>query len=58
VRDEAGKLGLDAVYVDFFRAITLAEASSPIEEAYLGRAGRSSAGGGVGHQPATTRAQP
>lgn len=35
VRDEAGKLGMNTVYVDFFRAITLNEVSRRIEEAYL-----------------------
>jgi uncharacterized protein len=36
VRLEAEKLGMNTVYVDFYRAITLAEVSRRIEEAYLG----------------------
>lgn len=35
VQDEAKKIGMNAVYVDFYRAITLAEVSRRIEEAYL-----------------------
>jgi uncharacterized protein len=35
VRAEAEKIGMTTVYVDFFRAITLAEVSRRIEEAYL-----------------------
>jgi uncharacterized protein len=35
VRAEAEKLGMATVYVDFFRALTLAEVSRRIEEAYL-----------------------
>ncbi len=35
VRDEAEKLGMNTVYVDFYRAITLPEVSRRIEEAYL-----------------------
>ena len=35
VREEASKLGMNTVYVDFFRAITLPEVSRRIEEAYL-----------------------
>lgn len=35
VRADAEKLGMNTVYVDFFRAITLAEVSRRIEEAYL-----------------------
>lgn len=35
VRLEAEKLGMHTVYVDFYRAITLAEVSRRIEEAYL-----------------------
>lgn len=35
VRDQAEKIGMDTVYVDFYRAITLAEVSRRIEEAYL-----------------------
>jgi uncharacterized protein len=36
VRAEAEKLGMHTVHVDFYRAITLAEVSRRIEEAYLG----------------------
>jgi AAA+ ATPase superfamily predicted ATPase len=36
VRLEAERLGMNTVYVDFYRAITLAEVSRRIEEAYLG----------------------
>jgi hypothetical protein len=39
VRDEADKLGLHTVYVDFYRAITMAEVSRRIEEAYLSALG-------------------
>ena len=35
VRAEAERIGMNTVYVDFFRAITLAEVSRRIEEAYL-----------------------
>jgi hypothetical protein len=35
VREEASKLGMNTVYVDFYRAITLPEVSRRIEEAYL-----------------------
>ena len=35
VRAEAEKIGMNTVYVDFFRAITVAEVSRRIEEAYL-----------------------
>lgn len=35
VRDEADKIGMNTVYVDLYRAITLAEVSRRIEEAYL-----------------------
>lgn len=35
VRAEAEQIGMSTVYVDFFRAITLAEVSRRIEEAYL-----------------------
>jgi hypothetical protein len=35
VRADAEKLGMNTVYVDFYRAITLAEVSRRIEEAYL-----------------------
>lgn len=35
VRSEAKKIGMNTVYVDFYRAITLAEVSRRIEEAYL-----------------------
>jgi hypothetical protein len=35
VQAEAEKLGMNTVYVDFYRAITLAEVSRRIEEAYL-----------------------
>lgn len=35
VRLEAEKLGMHTVYVDFYRAVTLAEVSRRIEEAYL-----------------------
>ncbi len=35
VRVEAAKLGMNTVYVDFYRAITLAEVSRRLEEAYL-----------------------
>ncbi len=35
VRLEAEKLGMNTVYVDFYRAVTLAEVSRRIEEAYL-----------------------
>lgn len=35
VRFEAEKIGMNTVYVDFFRTITLAEVSRRIEEAYL-----------------------
>src|SRR4051794_4545257 len=35
VRAEAEKLGMNTVYVDVYRAITLAEVSRRIEEAYL-----------------------
>jgi hypothetical protein len=41
VRDEAEKIGMTTVYVDFFRAITLAEVSRRIEEAYLSALGGS-----------------
>jgi len=37
VQYEAEKVGMNAVYVDFYRAITLAEVSRRIEEAYLAR---------------------
>jgi AAA+ ATPase superfamily predicted ATPase len=36
VRAEAASVGMNTVYVDFYRAITLAEVSRRIEEAYLG----------------------
>jgi uncharacterized protein len=36
VRLEAEKIGMNTVYVDFYRAITLAEVARRIEEAYLG----------------------
>jgi AAA+ ATPase superfamily predicted ATPase len=35
VREDASKLGMQTVYVDFYRAITLPEVSRRIEEAYL-----------------------
>ncbi len=35
VRDDAAKLGMNTVYVDFYRAITLPEVSRRIEDAYL-----------------------
>jgi uncharacterized protein len=35
VREEASKLGMTTVHVDFYRAITLPEVSRRIEEAYL-----------------------
>ena len=35
VQDEAKKVGMNTVYVDLFRAITLGEVSRRIEEAYL-----------------------
>lgn len=35
VQAEAEKIGMNTVYVDFYRAITLAEVSRRIEEAYL-----------------------
>ncbi|MBA3358220.1 MAG: ATP-binding protein [Thermoleophilaceae bacterium] len=35
VREEAQKIGMNTVYVDFYRALTLAEVSRRIEEAYL-----------------------
>jgi hypothetical protein len=35
VRADAEKIGMNTVYVDFYRAITLAEVSRRIEEAYL-----------------------
>jgi uncharacterized protein len=35
VSEEASKIGMNTVYVDFFRAITLPEVSRRIEEAYL-----------------------
>jgi len=35
VREEAGDVGMSTVYVDFYRAVTLAEVSRRIEEAYL-----------------------
>lgn len=35
VRDEAEKIGMHTVYVDCYRALTLAEVSRRIEEAYL-----------------------
>jgi hypothetical protein len=35
VREEAEKIGMNTVYVDFYRAITVAEVSRRIEEAYL-----------------------
>lgn len=39
VRVEAEKIGMNTVYVDFYRAITLAEVSRRIEEAYLSALG-------------------
>jgi len=39
VRREAEKLGMHTVYVDFYRAITLAEVSRRIEEAYMSALG-------------------
>ncbi len=36
VRAEAEQLGMSTVYVDFYRALSLAEVSRRIEEAYLG----------------------
>ena len=35
VREDASKIGMNTVYVDFYRAITLPEVSRRIEEAYL-----------------------
>ena len=39
VAEDAAKLGMNTVYVDFFRAVTLAEVSRRIEEAYLSALG-------------------
>lgn len=39
VAEEASKIGMNTVYVDFFRAITLPEVSRRIEEAYLSALG-------------------
>jgi hypothetical protein len=39
VAEDASKIGMNTVYVDFFRAITLPEVSRRIEEAYLSALG-------------------
>lgn len=39
VQSEAEKIGMHTVYVDFYRAVTLAEVSRRIEEAYLSALG-------------------
>src|SRR3954454_13169334 len=39
VAEEASRIGMNTVYVDFFRAITLPEVSRRIEEAYLSALG-------------------